>query len=47
MYDTATGKLQELVVKHTQEIASISLNSCGGTRRLCVTFDVRSVLCDE
>ncbi len=40
MYDTATGKLQELVVKHTQEIASISLNSCGGARRFCVTFDV-------
>jgi hypothetical protein len=39
-YDTATGKMQELVVKHTQEIASISLNCCGGSSRLCVTCDV-------
>ncbi len=33
MYDAATGKLQELVIKHTQEISKLCLNSGGGSRR--------------
>jgi hypothetical protein len=40
MNDAATGKLQELVIKHTQQISKLCLNSGGGSRRCCVMCDV-------
>jgi hypothetical protein len=38
-YDVATGKLQDLTVKHSQDIASLSLNVGGGARRKLALVD--------